>query len=88
MNWTIKFRRLENKTNIHIKAIYKLKPDFCSFYPYFINVNLGKDVRVLLCDGKNIIDVSDWSGSGLSLSKEVDPTEEVKNIVNEFVFKA
>ena len=88
MNWNINYRRLKNLTNLHIKDIEKINSDFCSFYPYFINVNLGKDVRTLLFDGKYIIDVSKWSGIGLCLSKEFDPEEEVKNIIHEFIFKA
>ena len=86
MSWSIKFRRLENKTNIHIKAINKLNSDFCCIYPYFINVNLGKDVRILLCDGEYIVDISEWSGIGLSISEEINPTEEVLNIIHNFLF--
>ena len=84
--YNITFRRLENKTNLHINDIKKVNKDFCSIHPYFINVNLGKDIRCLLCDGEHIIDVTEWSGFGLSLSNKVDPSEKVRDLINNFVF--
>jgi hypothetical protein len=86
--YSITFRRLENKTNLHINDIKKVNKDFCSIHPYFVNVNLGKDIRCLLCDGQHIIDVTEWSGFGLSLSNKIDPTEKVKDLINNFVFDA
>jgi hypothetical protein len=74
--YSITFRRLENKTNLHINDIKKVNKDFCSIHPYFVNVNLG------------IIDVTEWSGFGLSLSNKIDPTEKVKDLINNFVFDA
>ena len=86
--FNITFRRLENKTNLHINAIKKVNKDFCAIHPYFVNVNLGDDVRCLLCDGEYIIDISEWSGLGLSLSKEIDPNENIRDLINKFVFNA
>ena len=87
MNWNINFRRVENKTNLHINYIKDLNSKFCCIYPYFINVNLGPDVRTLLCDGEHIIDVSEWTGIGLSLSEEIDPSKEVRNLINKYIFE-
>jgi len=84
--FNITFRRLENKTNLHINAIKKVNKDFCAIHPYFVNVNLGEDVRCLLCDGEYVIDISEWSGLGLSLSKKIDSNENIRDLINKFVF--
>lgn len=86
-SYSISFKRLENKTIHHINAIKKINSDFCVIYPYLINVDLGPDVRILLCDGTNVIDISEWSGIGLSISKEINPTEDIKDLIHEFVFE-
>ena len=86
-SYSISFKRLENKTIHHINAIKKINSDFCDIYPYFINVDLGPDVRCLLCDGTNVIDVTEWSGHGLSLSDELIPSEDIKDLIHEFVFE-
>ena len=84
-NYNISFRRLENITSLHIKTIEKLNSKFCSIYPYFINVNLGDDVRFLLCDGEYVVDVTEWSGVGLSFS-ETTPSKEVKDLIHNYLF--
>ena len=86
MIYSIEYRRLENKTNLHINALEKINKNFCSIYPYFVNINLGLDVRCLLCDGEYVIDVTQWSGVGLSFSDVLTPSKDIKDLVHKFIF--
>lgn len=86
MDYSITYKRLENKTSLHINAMKKINKDFCPTYPYFINVNLGIDIRCLLCDGSYIIDVTEWSGIGLSFSDVLTPSKEIKDLIHKYIF--
>jgi hypothetical protein len=85
--YSITFRKLENKTNIHIQYLEEENDNFCMIHPYFVNVNLGDDVRCLLCDGEYVVDVTEWSGIGLSFSEEVKPSEKSLELIHDYIFE-
>ena len=84
--YSITYKRLENKTILHIDGMRMLNKDFCSTHPYLININLGEDIRCLLCDGEYIIDITHWSGVGLTFSTEILPSFSVRELVEDYIF--
>ena len=82
----ITFRLVNNITLYHIKEIENKNKRFCTHKPYLINVNIGPKFKVLLCDGEYIMDITDWSGIGMSMTSEVEPSKRVRSLVEQYLF--
>lgn len=79
--YDITYRKLLSYTMHHANVVRKINPNFCLHSPYFINVELGDDIRTLICDGEYIIPVT-WNGRGMELSEEVKPSDRVLRLIH------
>ena len=81
----VSFRHLERKTNLHVVEAKKIEPRFCMIKPIAINISIpGKDV-VLLFDGSYIVNLTTWSGVGLSFSKEIEPDQSMTDTLHKWL---
>ena len=86
MNSGIQFRLVSSVSIYQIDQIKKMNSKFCTTLPYIVNIYLKGVLTVLLCDGEHIIDITKWSGIGLRYSTEVEPTDEVRELVEKYLF--
>ena len=85
--YKISFRPAVNLTTHHIQSLRKKQPNFCCISPIVVNVDLGDEHSVWICDGEYLFNINQWSGNGLKLGFEIEPSDRIREMVHKKVFE-